>query len=1180
MECEPQGFTWRRYLPMGAVQFTSVFIDYAFKSLAALSALTLIGGGYANSSAFIALLSAAYTLPFVIGGGLAGFAADRIVKRKLLIYVKVAELILLCFAALSLFYADTWGTAPLITSVFLLSLQSMFLSPGFNGLIPEIFGESGASQANGATGMISSVAVIFGGATGFILPTLLNHSFAGSALFLFPVSVAGLICAIRIPHGVAADPQRRLKWDWITRQFADAWSLRKDKPLFLAICGDAFFCALSTVVLSILLVFMINTLHVSPNEELSLGLTQLMLGIGVGLGSLFAGRLSGRNIEIGIAPFGVFGMMLFLLLIPLIPGNMMIMGNLKFFPFLSLWLFGLGFSGGVFIVPLRAFVQCRAERTQCGTVLAGANIIAFSAMLISAMTIFYLTAGIPETDPGLWTGTMAWIQRHCLTWNTEPVFYLLAFSSLMTALIALTRMPGMAVRCVALLISRVFYRVKLCRKGRIPNSGPVLLVANHVTLIDGLLLSMATQRPIRFMMHEEFYRQRWIYPLAKLGNFIEIPKDSTSEAGYERLYKTVKECLDREEVICIFPENKLIRTGVMNVFRVGYHSLVRDYGTVPVVPVSLSFPWGSLFSRYYGDGRVTLNMPRKLPYPASVIFGKAIPANSVTPFALQRIIGELGAEMYNRPRRKERPIHYRFSKVASRHPFRNIITESSGKSICNYQFWVGSALLSREIRRKTDNPYVAVMLPNCIGGAVSIMATLMADKIPAILNFTASRESLMMALEKTGHPMIITSRLFLSKINFEPMENMWFLEDVMHVIPKWKKMVFAIATFCIPYPMLMRWISPVSHRDVKRAAVVLFSSGSSGLPKAVVLSHHNLNEDVNAMLCTMGWRDTDKMTGSLPMFHSYGFTTGFWLPLMTLSPVGYIHSPLDAAGVGDVVESQKLTILLATPTFLQNYIRKIKPEKLKTIRLFIVGGEKMRMDIAEKCKEKFGILPIEGYGATELSPVAAVNISQLDFPDLTASPGKPGSIGRALPNFCAKVVNPETMEPLEEDQEGLLFFKSSSVMMGYLDDPEQTEKVIIDGWYNTGDLAKIDIDGYIFITGRLSRFSKIGGEMVPHERIEQVLLPLDNELERAVAVTGVPDPQRGERLIILYGKSYPATPEIMLQSLKDAGLPNLWIPKIADIFAVEKVPILGSGKLDLTALNHLARQMSDTPDPS
>lgn len=1166
------GFSGSRYAPMGCVQFTSVFIDYAYKSLAALTALPLIGSGYANQSAFITLLAIAYTLPFVFSGGLAGFAADRIAKNRLLIWVKAAELLLLFWAVGAVAYAPEWGTAPMISAVLLLSLQSMFLSPGFNGLIPELFGQSGASEANGLTGMVSSVAVIFGASAGFALPAIFGGDYTLSALCLLPMSAIGLICACCIPKSQAGNPKLKLSPVWLFGQFRDAWRLHLDRSLFFAICGDAFFCALSTAVLSILLVFLINGLGFQPDETLAIGLTQLMLGLGVGLGSLTAGKLSKGNIEVGLVPYGLLGMMAMLFLIPLFPGPSFTLFGLKVLPFLLIWLFGLGFSGGLFIVPLRAYTQCRASESNRGTVLAGANIICFGAMLAASIGIFYLTSGIPANQTGLWSGVTEWIQKGCLQWSPMPIFFVWAIGSAGAALFAVIRIPETGIRFTVLFMTHLLYQIRERRVGDIPETGPCLIIANHVTLLDGLLISTLTSRPIRFLMHEDFYRQPFIHPFAKIAGFIEVPKDSSSGMGYERLAQIVRECLNRGELLCIFSEAKLTRGGVFHALRVGFRNLLKDYGDVPIVPVNLSFPWGSLFSKYYGDGRISLRMPFKLPYSVNLTVGKPVAAKSVTPFALRRIISELGADTENQPRRKERPLHYRFAKVASRNPFKVIITESSGKIIRNYQLWVGALLLSREIRRKTDNQYVAILLPNCIAAAVGILGTLMADKIPAVLNFTASRDSLRHSLEKIGHPRIITSRLFIHKMNFEPLDNMWFLEDAVSIIPKWKKIFAAIATFSIPYPMLMRWISPLSHRDVRRPGVILFSSGSSGQPKAVSLSHHNLNENVYAMLSAMGWRTTDKMTGSLPLFHSFGFTTGFWLPLLTLSPVGYVHSPLDGVAVGDLIEKLGLTILLATPTFLQTYCRKIPSEKLRTIRLVVVGGERMRQDIAEAFEAKFGIAPIEGYGATELSPVATINFSRdNDLDDFSARPGKKGSIGPALPNLCVKTADPVTFDPLEENEEGLLMIKGPSVMTGYLDDPEMTAKVIIDGWYNTGDLARIDADGYIFITGRLSRFSKIGGEMVPHEKVEEILLRHSPEGERTVAVTSASDPDKGERLIILYTPHFPLSPEEMINTLRDAKLPNLWIPKIKDILPTAQIPLLGSGKLDLAALKTLVK---------
>ena len=318
------------------------------------------------------------------------------------------------------------------------------------------------------------------------------------------------------------------------------------------------------------------------------------------------------------------------------------------------------------------------------------------------------------------------------------------------------------------------------------------------------------------------------------------------------------------------------------------------------------------------------------------------------------------------------------------------------------------------------------------------------------------------------------------------------------------------------------------------------------------------------------------MLGVLPFFHSFGYTVSMWLPLCT-APGGVYHfNPLDSRTVGKLIEKHKATILMATPTFLRSYMKRCSVEEMKSLNLVIVGAEKLPDDLREAFREKYGFEPSEGYGTTELSPIASVNIpeSRLGGGQPWQTSTKHGTVGRAIPGSIAAVFHPETNERLGTNQEGMLKIKGPNVMRGYLNHPEKTAELIQDGWYTTGDLGMIDDDGFICITGRQSRFSKIGGEMVPHIRIEQEITRIidetpNDEPEIICAVTAVSDATKGERLIVMHKPMQKPVREIM-DKLQQAGLPNLWIPSSDSFMEVEQIPLLGTGKLDLRAVKETA----------
>jgi acyl-[acyl-carrier-protein]-phospholipid O-acyltransferase/long-chain-fatty-acid--[acyl-carrier-protein] ligase len=340
-----------------------------------------------------------------------------------------------------------------------------------------------------------------------------------------------------------------------------------------------------------------------------------------------------------------------------------------------------------------------------------------------------------------------------------------------------------------------------------------------------------------------------------------------------------------------------------------------------------------------------------------------------------------------------------------------------------------------------------------------------------------------------------------------------------------------------------------------------------------MLTHHTIATNVEAIDQVVHPRPTDTILGIVPFFHSLGFTVTLWGTLLLDLRTAYHFSPLDARIVGHLTRSRRATILLATPTFLRGYVRRCEPEDLKSLEIVVAGAEKLPTALCESFQQRFGVRPVEGYGTTELSPLVSVNIPRSRSKSLDID-CKEGSVGRPVPGVSVKVVDPETFAPLPLGTSGMLLVKGPNVMKGYLGQPEETAQVMNDGWYVTGDIALVDTQGFIHITGRLSRFSKIGGEMVPHVRVEEAIhkiLGVEDEGHQKLVVTSVPDERKGERLVVVHTQ-LDMPPDEICRQLASAGLPNLWLPGPDDFLEVEAIPVLGSGKTDLKALNELAKR--------
>jgi len=518
-------------------------------------------------------------------------------------------------------------------------------------------------------------------------------------------------------------------------------------------------------------------------------------------------------------------------------------------------------------------------------------------------------------------------------------------------------------------------------------------------------------------------------------------------------------------------------------------------------------------------------------------------------------------------RRRDEVLGRRFVRMAKAR-WRSFCLADAGREPLTYgETLVASLLLSGWIRRRAAGErFLGLLLPSSVGGALANIAATMAGKIVVNLNFTAGAEAMDAALARCGIGTIVTSRIFVAKAGIAHDSRMVFLEDILPSFGQVARLRMLAVAFLLPAGLLNRWY--VTEADGESPATVVFSSGSTGLPKGVLLAHRNILANVEAVCRIFDVRSTDVMLGVLPFFHSFGFTGTLWLPLLAGLGVVYHGNPTDARAIGELAGRHRATMLISTPTFCAIYARKCRPQEFAHLRYVIVGAEKLRAPVAAAFRERFGVTLLEGYGCTEMAPVVSVNRPDSGSAGGVQRGAVAGTVGQPLPGVTAKVVHPETGEGPLFGEDGLLLVNGPNRMMGYLGEPERTADVLRDGWYVTGDIASIDDQGFIRITDRLSRFSKIGGEMVPHLRIEECVDDMLGESYRC-AVTSVPDDLRGERIVVLF-----TDPGLAAQALWDrltrTELPRLWLPKRDDVLFVESIPTLGTGKTDLRAVRQMA----------
>jgi len=498
------------------------------------------------------------------------------------------------------------------------------------------------------------------------------------------------------------------------------------------------------------------------------------------------------------------------------------------------------------------------------------------------------------------------------------------------------------------------------------------------------------------------------------------------------------------------------------------------------------------------------------------------------------------------------------------------MADSTGQELTYGRALVASLLLSRLIRRHTTSqPYVGLLLPASVGGALANIAASIAGKIPVNLNFTAGQDAMNAAIARCGITTVLTSRRFLSKAGIDPLDGMVYLEDLLGQMSTATRARMWLLARALPAAMLERAYVAAASPDAP--ATVIFSSGSTGVPKGVVLTHGNILANVAAVNEAFPLTHADVMLGVLPFFHSFGFTGTLWFPVITGFGVVYHPNPMDAKTIGELAQRYRATLMISTPTFCSSYVRKCQTEQFASLRYAIVGAEKLRPPIAAAFKDKFGLDLLEGYGCTEMSPIVSVNLPER--PGQTMPSLRPGTVGRPLPGVEAMVVDLESGKGPLIGVAGLLLLKGPSCMSGYLGETEMTREAFRDGWYVTGDIATIDEDGFIRITDRVSRFSKIAGEMVPHMKIEQQIQELLDQHYTCV-VTAVPDTARGERIVAFYTDPALTSAELW-DRLCRTELPRLWLPKREDLRSVDAIPTLGTGKIDLRAVRQLAIDAAD-----
>ncbi len=1121
----------RGFRSLFVTQFQGAFSDNAFKTLV----IFLVVGDVAARGGrdFVLLIGALFAVPFILFSMTGGYLADRYSKRSVTIGTKVFEIAVMCLAL----YGLAGGSLTIkIAAVFLMSVQSALFGPSKYGLLPELLPEKLLSWGNGVLGLGTFLAIITGTVAGGVMAEGLGEMQQWSGVILVGLAGFGLIMSLGITRVSAADPSRKFRPNLFGDLFSQIRIIRKDRVLWLATLGNIYFFFLAALLQFNILFYGIEVLQLGETRN---SLLMAAIAVGIGLGNLAAGYLSGKKIEYGLIPLGSLGLTFF--------GALLFLEGLSYNQ-VAVLLALLGFFGGFFIVPISALIQHRPRDDERGGVIAASNLLSFVGIFIASAVYFaFARLGL---DP-------------------QEIFLASAILTIGATVYVVVLLPDAMLRFLLWLLTHTLYRVRVEGRDNIPAKGGALFVCNHLSFLDALLLIASTDRFIRFIMHKSYYDYPLLKPFARIMRAIPI----SSKQGPKEMLRSLNEARESilaGDVVCIFAEGQMTRIGRLLPFRRGFERIMKDVDA-PIIPVHLAGVWGSIFS--YERRRFFWKLPKRLLAPIMVSYGSALPATS-SPAVVRQAVQFLHTESYRHHRAAMKPLHRKVISSCRRHPLRFAMADGRVPKLRFFGVLTRTVFLARRLRRFwSDQEMLGILLPPSGGGALVNFAALLLGKVPVNLNYTTSNEVVSSCAEQCQIKTVVTSREFLEHVKVEVPTDPIFLEDVAADPKSIERLIALILAWLTPVRVMEKLLGVQRKKDVNDLATVIFSSGSTGNPKGVMLSHYNIGSNIEQLASTFSLGRGDRVMGVLPFFHSFGFTGTLFLPVVQGIGVVFHPNPLDARVVGALVMEYEATFLLATPTFLQGYIRRCGAEQFGSLDFVMTGAEKLHERVAVAFEDRFGIRPLEAYGCTECAPAVSVNTKDFRAAGFRQIGAKRQTIGHPLPGISTKILDPDTGEELPPGEAGLLLVKGPNIMLGYLGRPEKTREVLRDGWYVTGDIASQDEDGFLKITDRLSRFSKIGGEMIPHVKVEEVLQDLAGMTEQCFAVAGVPDEAKGERLVVLHTLSEVDLREC-LEKLPQSELPKLWTPRANHFHRIAVIPYLGTGKLDLRKVKELAMGLS------
>ena len=1104
--------TSKRFLPLLLTQFLGALNDNLFKN-ALLMLVTLRMAQ--NADVLSNVIAALFIIPFFLFSATAGQVSDKYDRSRVARILKVIELILMLGVGIIFVFQSLFW---LIVLLALMGAQSAFFGPVKYSLLPQQLKSNELIAGNAYVEASTYVAILLGLILGTLLPI------EGVVLLLIALSVVGVISSCYIPKATPVRPKAKIFKNIFKASKETLSLIYQNKIVFRSILGATWFWTIGAFIAVQIYPLSGNILHVS-NTVITFFL--ILFSVGVALGSITCEKMMKEVIHVTFIPICTLAIGICFFALYTLTNNYPVYNEtVGFVDFLfirpnsfciSLSLFFLAFFGGLYVVPLNALMQANAPKNYTATVIGGNNILnAFGMALISVVAIILLSLGL--TIPQLFLGV--------------------AIASIAVFFYICKLLPDALLRSVLQGIFGLFFRVHLEGVQNFKKAGNrVLLVANHTSLLDGLLIATFMPDRVTFAINTDWAKKWFIKPFGLLVDL--YPLDPTNPMAIRSLINEVK----KNKKVMIFPEGRISVTGgLMKVYEGA--GVVAQKANAKIVPVRINGAQFSKFSylknklktRAFPKISMTILPPQKFTIPEGIV------GRDQRHYISMQLYDLMADMMYSTSKIDEH-LFTSLLKSADLYGWNQKIAEDISRKPLTYNTLIKKAyILGQAYKSSFSEEYVALMLPNGLANVVSFFALQSVDKVPVMLNFSQGIQQILSCIKTVKVKTILTSKLFI---------RMAHLEEVEKAIRENGTNVIYLENFAKDMSLSDKIKGLLKHlneskpcRLADKPAVVLFTSGSEGMPKAVLLSHKNLQANRYQITSIMAFNSSDVFFNALPMFHSFGLSVGTIIPILSGIKTFFYPSPLHYRIVPELVYDTNATIVCGTDTFFCGYGRMGHPYDFFNMKYAVVGGEKLKETTADLWMKKFGVRILEGYGATETAPVLSLN---------TPMNIKQGTVGRFVPHINYKI---KPVPGVEEG--GQLWVQGDNVMLGYMkaDKPGKLQPAK-DHWYDTGDIVTIDSDGFISIQGRAKRFAKIAGEMVSLTSVEQAV----DQLYKG-AVQGIltePDEKKGEQLVLITNHPKPSVAEIR-KFFKEKGFSELWIPK--KVIYMKNAPVLGSGKFD------------------